>query len=232
MSRTSASFIVLIACCSAALAQDKPYSVEARSRHYSLVIDVQPLAGDQIRYDATVTDLATSAVIMQPHLTTAARIPAKTESDNGDLHIYLRVGPMANDLSAELDIEKGGMVIDSIRSSWNITPRRARLRLPDTMRVGEPDVKAPIVIKRVEPVYNEQARKDRIAGIVILEVVIDKTGVVRDALLLKDLPDGLGQAAVDAARQWQFQPATLKGEPVNVIFNLSVSFKLDGVEPR
>ena len=95
-------------------------------------------------------------------------------------------------------------------------------------RVGE-DVKAPVVIKRVEPRYPEEARANRVSGIVILETVIDRTGAVRDVQVLKPLPFGLDQAAVEAVRQWQFVPGTLDGEPVDVIFNLTVNFKLDTV---
>ena len=46
-------------------------------------------------------------------------------------------------------------------------------------------------------------------------------------MVLKELPAGLSDSALDAVRQWTFQPATLHGEPVEVIFNLTVNFKLD-----
>lgn len=101
-------------------------------------------------------------------------------------------------------------------------------------RVGG-DVKAPVVIKRVEPVYPAEARAARISGIVITEVVIDRTGVVRDAKVLKPLPFGLDQAAIDAVKQWQFRPGTLNGEPVDTIFNLTINFRLnegEGEMPR
>lgn len=93
-------------------------------------------------------------------------------------------------------------------------------------RVGG-DVKAPVVISRVEPAYTDDARRARISGIVILESVIDHTGVVTDVRVLKPLPFGLSEAAVDAVKQWVFKPATLNGEAVDVMFNLTVNFKLD-----
>jgi protein TonB len=94
------------------------------------------------------------------------------------------------------------------------------------LRVGG-DVKAPTVINRVEPVYPEVARKARISGIVIVECIIDKTGNVTNVQVLKPLPFGLDQAAVDAVRRWKFRPGTLNGQPVDVIFNLTVNFKLN-----
>jgi periplasmic protein TonB len=38
---------------------------------------------------------------------------------------------------------------------------------------------------------------------------------------------GLDQAALDAVRQWKFEPATRAGEPVDVYYNLTVNFRLE-----
>lgn len=92
--------------------------------------------------------------------------------------------------------------------------------------VGD-DVKAPVAIVHVNPLYPEEARRAGVSGLVILETVIDHTGVVRDIKVLKPLPHGLSEAAVDAVKQWVFKPGTLNGEAVDVIFNLTINFKLD-----
>jgi protein TonB len=92
-------------------------------------------------------------------------------------------------------------------------------------------VKAPIVISRVEPIYTDEARANRISGIVIVEAVIGRDGLVKNVQVLKPLPFGLDQAAADAVRQWVFRPGTLNGEPVDVIFNLTVNFRLDTPAP-
>jgi protein TonB len=89
------------------------------------------------------------------------------------------------------------------------------------------DVKAPTKISQVEPQYPEVARKARISGIVILECTINKAGDVTDVHVLKPLPFGLDQAASDAVRKWKFKPGTLNGQPVDVLFNLTVQFKLN-----
>jgi TonB family protein len=52
----------------------------------------------------------------------------------------------------------------------------------------------------------------------------DKSGIVRDVKVLKPLPFGLDQAAVDAVRQWRFAPATVNGEPLDVIFQMIIGF--------
>ncbi len=98
---------------------------------------------------------------------------------------------------------------------------------PGYERVGG-DVKAPQVITRVDPQFTEEARKERVQGIVIIEALVGEDGVVRDVKVLKGLPFGLDQAAADAVRQWTFLPAMKDGKPVAVVFNLTVNFKLDG----
>jgi TonB family protein len=92
----------------------------------------------------------------------------------------------------------------------------------------EGNVIAPRLLSRVDPQYTPDARAHRVAGVVIIEAHIDESGRVVDTRILKNLPFGLGEAAVNAVRQWIFEPATLDGRPVPVIFNLTVNFRPDG----
>ena len=93
------------------------------------------------------------------------------------------------------------------------------------IRVGG-DVKPPVKINAPAPQYTEIARKARIQGVVIVEAIIEKDGTVSNVKVLKGLPMGLDQAAVDAVKSWRFQPATLNGKPVAVIYNLTINFQL------
>ena len=97
-------------------------------------------------------------------------------------------------------------------------------------RVGG-DVKAPVLEHRVEPVYTPEAARARISGIVIVEATIDETGRVTHVDIMKPLPFGLDQAAVDAVMQWTFKPGTLNGKPVAVSFNLTVDFRPPSQRP-
>ena len=47
-----------------------------------------------------------------------------------------------------------------------------------------------------------------------------------DVRVLKSLPMGLTEAAIDAVKQWRFKPATLDNRPVSVYFTLTVNFQL------
>jgi protein TonB len=89
------------------------------------------------------------------------------------------------------------------------------------------DVKAPRVLRRVTPPYPEVARRMRLNGTVILECIIDQSGHVRDAKVLQSSFAAFEQPALDAIRQWEFAPGTLNGQPVNVQFNLTISFHLN-----
>jgi TonB family protein len=85
----------------------------------------------------------------------------------------------------------------------------------------------PMLISRTAPKYPPEARKARAGGIVIVEVIIDKTGRVVAARILKALPFGLSEAAVEAVKQWRFKPATVRGKAIDVFFNLTVNFRPD-----
>lgn len=88
------------------------------------------------------------------------------------------------------------------------------------------NVLAPQKVYAPTPVYTEEARLERIQGVVILQAVIDREGNVADVTVLKGLPAQLTERAVETVKSWRFKPATLEGEPVAVYYNLTISFSL------
>jgi len=88
------------------------------------------------------------------------------------------------------------------------------------------DVEAPERIHAPQPRYPEEARLTRIQGVVVLQTIIDTLGNVTNIKVLKGLPSGLTEAAVDAVSSWRFNPAVLKGEPVAVYYMVTVSFSM------
>jgi len=93
------------------------------------------------------------------------------------------------------------------------------------IRVGG-QIKEPRKIKEVKPVYPEIARKARIEGVVILEITVNKQGKVRDVKVLRGLAMGLTEAAVEAVKQWEYEPSTLNNRPVEVLVTVTVRFNL------
>ncbi|MCG8458274.1 MAG: energy transducer TonB [Holophagales bacterium] len=88
------------------------------------------------------------------------------------------------------------------------------------------DVARPEKLFMPEPQYTASAREARIQGVVIAQVVIDERGNVIEAKILKGLPMGLSEAALEAARASRWKPATRQGRPVKVYYNLTLNFRL------
>lgn len=96
---------------------------------------------------------------------------------------------------------------------------------PGTMWV-EGDVLPPTKTFAPRPNYTEDARRARVQGVVILQAVVDSEGNVGYVKVLKGLPEGLTESAVQVVEQWRYEPATLNGQPVPVYINLTVNFSL------
>ncbi len=115
----------------------------------------------------------------------------------------------------------GGAVIEQDVQVENIEEEEAPP--PDFV----PFEKEPQVIKRIEPVYPELARKAGLEGTVWVKLWVDKEGKVKDVVILKSASEIFNQPAIDAAKQWIFTPAMMKTGPVSVWISLSFNFKLN-----
>lgn len=78
----------------------------------------------------------------------------------------------------------------------------------------------------VAPVFPTVARASRSEGLVILEVVVTRDGLVRDTHVLRSSPM-FDRAAIDAVRQWRYTATTLNGTPVDVTMTVTVRFNLN-----
>ncbi len=87
-------------------------------------------------------------------------------------------------------------------------------------------VSAPVAIYDPDPEYSEEARKQKYQGTVILWVIIDNNGHVRDMKVQRSLGMGLDEKAMEAVKKWRFRPAMKDGKPVAVQVNVEVNFRL------
>ncbi len=92
-------------------------------------------------------------------------------------------------------------------------------------RVGG-GVSAPKALYDPEPEYSEEARKAKYQGVVVLWVVIGPDGRPRDIKVQRSLGMGLDEKAIEAVKQWKFEPARKDGQPVAVQVNIEVNFRL------
>jgi TonB family protein len=82
-----------------------------------------------------------------------------------------------------------------------------------------------LLIKKVDPDYPAEARRNGIQGDVELRITFDKEGTVTDAALISG-PTELAPAAIEAVKQWKYKPYLLNGEPVNVETRVTLPFQL------
>ena len=87
------------------------------------------------------------------------------------------------------------------------------------------DVIAARALYQPRPVYPPLAMMARIQGTVVLQAIIGKDGTVQDLKVVSGHPL-LVRAAIDAVRTWRYQPTLLNTEPVEVLTEIDVNFKL------
>jgi TonB family protein len=84
----------------------------------------------------------------------------------------------------------------------------------------------PVVIKKVEPEFSEEARKARANGFVVIYCEVGPDGKPRNLRVSRGYGLGLDEEALKAVSQWLFRPGTKDGKPVTVAASIEVAFHL------
>ena len=79
--------------------------------------------------------------------------------------------------------------------------------------------------KNVRPRYPDEAQRRRIGGAVMLEALIGPDGKVKDVRVIRSTPP-FDEAAMDAVRQWEFEPTLIDGKAVSVVMTTTVTFNI------
>jgi TonB family protein len=87
-------------------------------------------------------------------------------------------------------------------------------------------VTPPQVLNSIDPSSNEFAQQFGIAGMELLRTVVDSTGVPRQIVIARPIGFGLDEKAVEAVKNSHFRPATANGQPVPVVVDLVVTFRI------
>jgi len=87
-------------------------------------------------------------------------------------------------------------------------------------RIGG-QIRVPRKIRHVAPIYPQASP----AGIVTIDAVIGTDGFVKEANVTNDAPDALTRSAINAVRQWEFDPTLLNCEAVDVRMSVTVDFR-------
>lgn len=95
---------------------------------------------------------------------------------------------------------------------------------PQRIRVGG-NVQQAKLIRQPRPIYPPLAKQARISGVVRLNAIIGKDGTIQNLTVASGHPL-LIPAALEAVKQWVYQPTLLNGEPVEVVTQIDVNFTL------
>ena len=92
--------------------------------------------------------------------------------------------------------------------------------------IGNGGATAPIAIYRPDPDFSDEARKARLQGTVVLDIIVDETGKARNIRVRQSLGLGLDEQAIKTLQLWRFKPGTKGGRPVAVWATVHVGFHL------
>ena len=142
---------------------------------------------------------------------------------------------------AAVSLSASALPLQSATSPAN--EKEARVDLRDTVAgPGEPKL-----VHKVNPVYPPAAKADRVQGLFLIDAVIEKDGSIGEARVVASAPGQplwdevaakkgtagattgdprLAEAAVEAVRQWRYEPVVKNGKPVQARFTITVNFRL------
>jgi len=103
-------------------------------------------------------------------------------------------------------------------------PKKEAPPTPKRITIGG-NVQQAKLIRQPKPIYPPLAKQARISGVVHLAAVISKDGTIQDLKAIGGHPL-LIPAALEAVKQWVYQPTLLNGEPVEVVTQIDVNFTL------
>ena len=95
----------------------------------------------------------------------------------------------------------------------------------------------PQCIHKAVPETTEEARKRKTSGVAIVRIVVEPDCTVGSAQIIKSVAEAyknkedhdaaltLDAKAIDAARQYRFEPTIVKGKPVALELKIEISFQ-------
>jgi TonB family protein len=157
-----------------------------------------------------------------------------------DYYAFRSADGLAFVASSEVDLvppdpRRPAIVAEKIKGLKDLTVSdvpQAALNPSDGENAEEPEKppgeESPAVLEsKVEPKYPDAARSAGVEGTVVLDVLVDETGHVVDIQVLRGLPLGVSEAAVQAVSRWRYRPARGRAGPVASRRVVRVQFTLE-----
>lgn len=117
-----------------------------------------------------------------------------------------------------------GGLISAIPVAAPPPPPPVKVAAPKRITIGG-NVQQAKLVRQPKPVYPPLAKQARISGVVHLAALISKDGTIQDLKVISGHPL-LIPSALEAVKQWVYQPTLLNGEPVEVSTQIDVNFTL------
>jgi len=144
----------------------------------------------------------------------------------GFLVLWLSHGARTNRLEAAARVTSGVTPRppdgSGSRSQNSFTPGE----IPPSPGSGAAVDTRPFPLNNPRPNYTEDARRNKVQGVIRTRALVGPDGLVKDVRLVTHLPDGLDEEAIVAVKQMRFRPATRNGQPVDFWVTLEVEFSL------
>lgn len=207
------------------------------TNHHTYLFDRQLISGKKNGYIFVISncDATHYKVVAEPEIPNSGQ--RAFCSDEGGTVRASADGKATTCLSSGETVREGGegvslgMAIPSGNASEvNTAPTSKALppatatRTPTARVRVSPKVSESLVVSKVQPVYPRETKLAKVHGPVLLHAVIGKDGSVQNVDVVSSPSPALGQAALDAVKQWKFRPYLLNGIPVEVDTQISVNF--------
>lgn len=157
------------------------------------------------------------------------RLQVNLTKDPSEQARLLTEADAARDRAREISGQRQATSADDARpfSGFGESYEQTAARLTPVRIGGE--VHQPMKTYDVKPVYPAGAQAQRVQGVVIIEAIIDPSGSVANARILRSILP-LDEAALSAVSRWQFTPTAVNGVPVAVWMTVTVNFTLQNAQ--
>ena len=88
------------------------------------------------------------------------------------------------------------------------------------------NVSAPVPVSMPDPEYTKEARKDKVSGKVLVNLLVDEQGNPTHVRVVRGIGHGLDAKAIEAVSRYKFKPAMEDGKPVTVALTVQVNFQI------
>jgi protein TonB len=182
------------------------------------------LSKDQIVPPAIVVRNENPKLVVEPTVVVPPEIKLPTVGSLGD-PLSKVMGPPSNGTGYGGGIGSGSGGGVGSGSGPGVGPGHGGGYGGGAYRVGG-GVSAPKALYAPDPEYSEEARKAKYQGTVVLWLVVDASGRPQQIRIQRALGMGLDEKAIEAVKQWKFDPARRDGQAVPVMINVEVNFRL------